>query len=445
VSGVEFHFQNRVYNHVMMKNTTFIPVNDRMNDRKFHRHEGSGKIRSESQPRLREFHAHDRTDASSVKASSIKTTLSNDEIVSRLDRLVPQERALTSEILELIREADRRRLYLELGYANIYKWLIGAYGYSQSAANRRIQAARLLSAVPEVREKILSGALNLTTLTQVQSTVRKEEIRTGEKVPLALKKDLLERIENKSSDEVQRLLAKEFPETQAAESLRFVSETESKLNVILDGQTRQLLERAKELMSHSHPGASWAGVIGHLAQEFVKRKDPLAKPIATTKRSSFAGGATDAVQPGEANRPTDSIQDQMSQLQKMSQSQKAQQQQQLVQDQLAPQLQPVSQPVSQKMSRAITRRDAAAARRGGIAVWLRRLVIRRAMGACEFVDRQTGRRCENRYQLEVDHIRPVALGGGNDLGNLRCLCRQHNLLMAEQVFGRDQMMRYRRR
>jgi hypothetical protein len=49
--------------------------------------------------------------------------MTNAELVSKLDLLVRAERRITDEILELIREADRRRLYLELGYPNIYDWL----------------------------------------------------------------------------------------------------------------------------------------------------------------------------------------------------------------------------------------------------------------------------------------------------------------------------------
>ncbi|MGE0527914.1 MAG: HNH endonuclease, partial [Bdellovibrionales bacterium] len=37
----------------------------------------------------------------------------------------------------------------------------------------------------------------------------------------------------------------------------------------------------------------------------------------------------------------------------------------------------------------------------------------------------TGRRCESSHQLEADHIVPRALGGRDDISNLRCLCRSH--------------------
>ena len=62
----------------------------------------------------------------------------------------------------------------------------------------------------------------------------------------------------------------------------------------------------------------------------------------------------------------------------------------------------------------------------------RRAVFQRANNCCEYISANSGKRCENRYQLQVDHRVPLARGGGNDLENLRALCRTHNLLAARQ-------------
>ncbi|MDE0217929.1 MAG: HNH endonuclease signature motif containing protein [Spirochaetaceae bacterium] len=59
---------------------------------------------------------------------------------------------------------------------------------------------------------------------------------------------------------------------------------------------------------------------------------------------------------------------------------------------------------------------------------VRREVWRRDQGCCSYVDRQSGRRCGSRYRLEIDHIVPVALGGGAEPANLRVRCRAHHRL-----------------
>ncbi len=55
-------------------------------------------------------------------------------------------------------------------------------------------------------------------------------------------------------------------------------------------------------------------------------------------------------------------------------------------------------------------------------------------GRCSFRS-PNGVQCRSRSRLEIDHIRPWALGGKSDPGNLRPLCRRHNQWLAENTFG----------
>ena len=67
---------------------------------------------------------------------------------------------------------------------------------------------------------------------------------------------------------------------------------------------------------------------------------------------------------------------------------------------------------------------------------VKRIVWVRAKGKCEFQN------CESSYQLQYDHIKPKALGGTSELENCRLLCRAHNIFVATQAFGREQMGRF---
>ena len=71
-----------------------------------------------------------------------------EQIESRMEVLVRSERKITNEILQLVREVESKRMYLERGFSSVYDWLIRGYGYSHSAAHRRVQASRLLRDVP---------------------------------------------------------------------------------------------------------------------------------------------------------------------------------------------------------------------------------------------------------------------------------------------------------
>ena len=70
-------------------------------------------------------------------------------------------------------------------------------------------------------------------------------------------------------------------------------------------------------------------------------------------------------------------------------------------------------------------------------------VYERDGGRCTWVG-ETGRRCNSTWQVEFGHIIDVACGGDSSAGNIRCLCRAHNQLEAEQRFGAGFMEEKRR-
>ena len=68
------------------------------------------------------------------------------------------------------------------------------------------------------------------------------------------------------------------------------------------------------------------------------------------------------------------------------------------------------------------------ARRRAIPASVRRLVWERDQGCCYYRDPVTGRRCNSSHLLQIDHVLPVAQGGGTDPANLRLACFAHHRL-----------------
>jgi hypothetical protein len=52
--------------------------------------------------------------------------------------------------------------------------------------------------------------------------------------------------------------------------------------------------------------------------------------------------------------------------------------------------------------------------------------------------------CGATHRLEFDHDLEVAFGGKPTVGNVRLLCKSHNLMKAEQRFGRTFMAKFRK-
>jgi 5-methylcytosine-specific restriction endonuclease McrA len=95
-----------------------------------------------------------------------------------------------------------------------------------------------------------------------------------------------------------------------------------------------------------------------------------------------------------------------------------------------------------RLARSARRDPLRRAKPGRIASTTRRQVFERDGVRCTYVSPE-GRRCDARAFLELDHVKPRALGGTDDADNLRVRCRAHNQLAAEQVFGRETVERFR--
>ncbi len=50
--------------------------------------------------------------------------------------------------------------------------------------------------------------------------------------------------------------------------------------------------------------------------------------------------------------------------------------------------------------------------------------------------------CKSTYALEIDHVRPVALGGKSEMTNLRLTCRSCNQRAALKKLGAEKMEKY---
>lgn len=201
--------------------------------------------------------------------------ISDLELTQRLEKLVRTERKITHVILSHINEMENRKLYADLGYDGMFSYLTEHLGYSESSAYRRLQSARLLKQIPIVAEKLESGTVNLSQLTQVQKCI-KEEVRTsGAFLSEAKTLKILEEIENKNSFETQKILATEFNKPiQTHESIKPQADESVRLEVTLTKEEFADLQKARDLLSHVCPDGSWGEVIGVLAKKFNKSKTP---------------------------------------------------------------------------------------------------------------------------------------------------------------------------
>jgi hypothetical protein len=310
-----------------------------------------------------------------------KASMKNASLFEWIRKLVATERRIGIEILECLYEIECRKAYAELRYDGLFTYCVKELGFTDSQAYQRIQAMRALKELPELKAKIESGALSVSTVSKAQAHFRSER-KIGRAAPKSEKLALFAVLENQTSREVDAKLAEVRGEAIA-----------ERLIVEMDGELAELWRRVKGLAAHRAGGGGDREVLRLLAREWLSRNDPARMP----KRNRSRAGQSSAGQSsaGQSSAP-------------------------------APGGNQRAVPSSTKV--APTR---------FIPAHTRREVWRRAGSLCEH--------CGSRHALEIDHRVPFALGGKSDLANLRLLCRSCNRFASVRIFGARQANAFPRR
>ena len=267
----------------------------------------------------------------------------------------------------------------------------------------------------------------------------------------------------KSARQVRRMLADLDPELAVpADRMRPLGDGRYELKALIDADCHQGLEQLRGLLSHVDPRMTTGQLVGRVVQEALDRHDPSRPPRRARSASRPADGD---VKPAPASKEqatrerghASTVQDAAvhAHTAPTAESTLGATRQPAPASASAPSPvqgvaspvgttptaewteEPTPQPSRQEATdrRGATRRkqtgavtSTAKARASGRAIpaAVRRQVWHRDGGCCSYVDRETGRRCNSRHMIEIDHILPYALGGGADPANLRLVCRAHH-------------------
>src|SRR5678816_54041 len=102
------------------------------------------------------------------------STLSDAELVARLETLVKEERRLTAALLLHLAEVEARDIHLRAACSSIYVYCTRVLGMSEDEAFKRIRAARALRNYPVVAEAVAEGRLHLTAVVRLAPHLTEE-------------------------------------------------------------------------------------------------------------------------------------------------------------------------------------------------------------------------------------------------------------------------------
>ena len=299
--------------------------------------------------------------------------LSNQELFSTLATLRSDENKAIADIVLYLSEIDRRGVYRDAGFSSLFTFCTDRLGYSEAGAGRRVRAARCLAKSPEIYSQLKSSAITLCSLSEVAT------VFTTENQEL-----VLTAIQGASKREAQAI-AQSFGAAKPAK--------------------RSTIRAKKVLVT---PPVEF----GNAAST-----PPVAEP-----RYSFSFEVSQEVMDlytevratiGHA-KPEEVFEKALKHF--------------IAQKKQVPRV--LSAKVIVKQDRQVAPKSRA------VALNTRRAVLERDNYQCSYCAAD-GTQCRERVGLEIDHIQPYALGGTHEMENLRVLCKAHNGVYAEQVFGRD--------
>ncbi len=172
--------------------------------------------------------------------------LSSDALEAALLGLRRRERQLEVQVLQGLIEVERRRLHLDRGYGSLFAYCVELLGYCESAAGRRIAAARALRRCPRIEAMLLAGEVHLSTVAMAAKAIAKDE-------------RVLDRIRGKTRRQVEEILA-----AGGTWEFRFDA----------GAAFREKFERARALLSRKHPdGVTPEQVLEAALDEYLKRHE----------------------------------------------------------------------------------------------------------------------------------------------------------------------------
>jgi hypothetical protein len=411
-------------------------------------------------------------------------TIADDALLERLHVLVGSHRRVTADLIAHLSEVDARRLHVNKGFSSLFGYCVECLGFSEDEACRRIGVARLARKFPEIYALLEGGSVSLTVLGLLKQHLTAENHR-----------ELFAGVSRSSVRQAKEWLAARFPQPDVPSSIRklpercAVSEPVAKDVCAVAIATEKLLDDgaircpmdtvpktgnsptsisapsdtarsgavsgawppqpggARPGIDPSAPGGAELAAVppapaaARISVEPLSRDRFLVKFTASRAMKEKLALACDLLRHANPNGDVSVVLERavdllVAQLERAKQGRTKRPQKERpirnrtpVGDEARPRDQQAA--VVCPADLATTSRP----RRAPVTRATRREVVERDGWRCSFVA-DDGRRCDARAFVEFDHETPMGRGGGSQPENLRLLCRAHNRLAAERVYGK---------
>ncbi len=328
------------------------------------------------------------------------------ELDQHMRSLFVREKDLLQDILFTIKEIDARKMYLDLGYPNLFSYLTEGVGYSEGSAQRRIDGARLLKELPEVSILIQSGEIKLSQVAMLQKAARQVLKTHNKKITSREKKDLINNLTNKNHSETKFEIARFFdlPPLHSTKKTK-QSDGSIRLEITLSKELYEKIEMGQKLLSHSIPSGDLVQYLEYVTEMLLRTKIGI-KSVASRDENVNSPLVGSGVNDAHKNQKPES---QIMSLRLKSQSSKNNHRN------LAVDIDSTSVAIAANSTFQLK----------SIPQKTKREILNK-FKCCQYKDPITGKACRSQWFLQVDHRQPQWAGGNHHSKNLQILCGAHN-------------------
>ncbi len=342
---------------------------------------------------------------------------SDHALLRDLRALVTKDRATTAELIRLIAEVERRKLYRP-AHTSMYRYCVHELRMSEPVAYKRVMAARVARRFPQVLEAIAEGRLHLSALMLLQPHLT-----------AANASELLAAAEHQTKRFVRELIAQRFPQPDMPTRVRPVFVARAMPQAVTAPPVGPPQPAAADALAGPEAFALSA-----------RRLDPDPVPAAPAPAVVLPTAPPARTEPLSPGRYLLEVTLAGETLEKLR----------YAQDLLSHALpggevaavldRALDVLIAQLEKQRFAATDKPRAPRGSddprhIPAEVKRQVWRRDQGRCTKI-LPDGTRCDRTKFLQHEHKLAVAKGGKSTVDNVCLLCSEHNQQAADEVFGR---------
>ena len=157
--------------------------------------------------------------------------LKEKELILSLNNAVRVEKKAITDVLLHLQEMQERRVFCDYGYDSLFTFLVREKLYSESEANIRVSAMRLMKRAPEIKKKIEKNDVSLSNAATLNRFLNEEEKGTGKKLGKAEIQDAIKLVEGNTTRDAHSALddIRKTPPKDRWVKLRIDSVLEKKL------------------------------------------------------------------------------------------------------------------------------------------------------------------------------------------------------------------------